>query len=157
MTFSVRNYLIGALLYYEHLCQCGRDDVVQGELYQGTSKSSEGYAAHLTFQRAKDEGMIVDIQWQDSDSSSSNVVKELFPDVQVMICGGHAGRAHKKQLDKFAKIKSFSKDYQKKHSERFTQVVAVTCHCPSRQSPGCGCLSEAFIEKARNNFSERFL
>ncbi len=103
MTLSVRNYLNGALLYYEHLCHRGRDHVVQGELYQGTSKSDEGYAARVTFQRAKDEGMMVEIQWQDSDSSSSNAVKELFPKAQVMICGGHPGRAHKNNLKSLRK------------------------------------------------------
>ena len=29
----------------------------------------------------------------------------------------------------------------------------MVCHCEKRHKPGCGCLSEAFIEKARNNFS----
>ena len=31
-TFSIRNYLNGALLYYHHLCQKGSDDVVEGGL-----------------------------------------------------------------------------------------------------------------------------
>ena len=35
-TFTIRNYLTGALLYYHHLCQKGRDKVVQEELYAGT-------------------------------------------------------------------------------------------------------------------------
>ena len=47
-TFTIRNYLNGALLYYQHLCQKGRDHVIE-ELYKGTSKSSEGYAARITF------------------------------------------------------------------------------------------------------------
>ena len=34
-TFSVRNYYDGALLYYQHLCQSGRDYIVEGELYKG--------------------------------------------------------------------------------------------------------------------------
>ena len=51
-TFTVRNYFTGALLYYMHLCHKGRDDVIQDELYEGTSKSAEGYAA---FKRAKKE------------------------------------------------------------------------------------------------------
>ena len=41
-TFSVRDYMTGALLYYKHLCQRGRDKVVDEELYQGTSKAAEG-------------------------------------------------------------------------------------------------------------------
>ena len=44
-TFTTRNYFNGALLYYHHLCQKGRDRIVEGDLYLGTSKSAEGYAA----------------------------------------------------------------------------------------------------------------
>ena len=51
-TFTVRNYLNGALLYYHHLCQKGRDKVIQEELYLGPSKSAEGFAARITFTRA---------------------------------------------------------------------------------------------------------
>ena len=47
----------GALLYYHHLCQKGRDKIVEGDLYLGTSKSAEGYDARITFQRAKEEGI----------------------------------------------------------------------------------------------------
>ena len=52
-TFSIRNYLNGALLYYHRHCQKGSGDVVKGGLYPDTSKSAEGYAASITFQRAK--------------------------------------------------------------------------------------------------------
>ena len=88
------------------------------ELYKGTSKGAEGYAARLTFKKAKEEGMNIAVQWQDADSSSSNAVTENFPEAEakakakakakVMICGGHAGRAHNKQLEKLSKIKQFS-------------------------------------------------
>lgn len=95
-TFSMRNYLTGALLYYVHICQKGRDDVIQDNLYQGTSKAAEGYGARLALKKAKEEGLCIEVHWQDDDSSSSNVVVEHFSDAKVMICGGHAGRAHKK-------------------------------------------------------------
>ena len=58
-TFSIRNYLNGALLYYMHVCQRGRDRIIDDELYQGTSKSAECYAASVTFKKAKEEGMQV--------------------------------------------------------------------------------------------------
>ena len=95
-TFTIRNYLNGTLLYYHHLCQKGSDNVIEEELYKGTSKSAEGYAARLTFRRAKEEGMQVAVHWQDADSSSAKAVSEVFPDAEIMICGGHAGCAHKK-------------------------------------------------------------
>ena len=77
----------GALLYYHHLCQKGRDKIVEGDLYLGTSKSAEGYAACVTFQRAREEGMDVAIHWQDADSSSAKVVRE------IMLCGNDAGHS----------------------------------------------------------------
>ena len=29
----------------------------------------------------------------------------------------------------------------------------VVCCCPNRHSPGCGCMSDAFIAQTRNNLS----
>ena len=52
-TFTLRNYLINALLYYVHLCMKGKDKLVPGELYLGTSKAAEGYGAELAFEVAK--------------------------------------------------------------------------------------------------------
>ena len=86
--------------------------------------------------------MNIEVHWQDADSSSSNAVTEHFGDAKVMICGGHAGRAHKKQLENLAKIKSFSEDFQRKHCDRFPQVRHVTCHC-KRHKAGCGCLTHS--------------
>ena len=37
-TFTIRNYLNGALLYYHHFCQKGRDKIVEGDLYLGTCR-----------------------------------------------------------------------------------------------------------------------
>ena len=106
-TFSIRNYYTGALLYRKHLCQQGRDDTIKEELYQGTSKGAEGYAARLTFRRAKEEGMDIAIHWQDADSSSSNAMTEHFPGAEVMMCGGHAGKCHKKTARKVFKNEIF--------------------------------------------------
>ena len=76
-TFTIRNYLNGALLYYHHLCQKGSDKVIQEPLYGGTSKGAEGHAARITFQRAKKEGMQIAVHWQDADSSAAKVVSEM--------------------------------------------------------------------------------
>ena len=57
---------------------------------------AEGYAARDTFRKAKEEGMQVAVHWQDADSSSANAVAAVFPEADVMVCGGHAGRANKK-------------------------------------------------------------
>ena len=64
-----------------------------------------------------------------------------------MICGGHVGKAHKKQLEKLAKTKTFT---DKKHCERFAQVDSVVCHCEKRHKPGCGCL--CIYRESKKNF-----
>ena len=96
--------------------------------------------------------MNIAIQWQDADSSSAKAVTDHFPNAEIMICGGHAGRAYKKQLEKLQKIKSFTVDLIRKYKDTFPSVGDVVCHC-SRHKQGCGCFSKAFIEKARNYFS----
>ena len=53
-TFSIRNYYTETLLYRKHLCQKGRDTLIKEELYQGTSRGAEGYAARLTFKKAEE-------------------------------------------------------------------------------------------------------
>ena len=54
-------YLNRALLYYRHSCQKGKTDVVGEELYLGTFKSAEGYAAKLMFEKAKEDEMNIEI------------------------------------------------------------------------------------------------
>ena len=152
-TFTIRNYLNGALLYYHHLCQKGRDEVIKEELYKGTSKSSEGYAARATFHRAKEEGMQVAVHWQDGDSSSANALTEVFPNAEVMICGGHAGRAHKKILELRQKIKNAPKQMVNKYKNSYPTLGELTCKCKGNHSDACGCLTPAFITKAHKKFS----
>ena len=152
-TFTIRNYLNGALLYYHHLCQKGRDKIIEEELYKGTSKSAEGYAARDTFKRAKQEGMQVAVHWQDADSSSAKAVTEVFPDAEIMICGGHAGRAHKKILESRQKMKSFSKHMLDKYKERYPALSDLSCKCKGKHNAACGCLTGAFIAKAHTNFT----
>ena len=48
------------------------------EDYIGTSTSDKGYAAGITFQRAKEEGMRIAIHWQDADSSAANAGQGSF-------------------------------------------------------------------------------
>ena len=74
-TFSIRNYLTGALLYYKHLCQKGSDHIIEEELYKGTSKSAEGYGAMNLFHRAKEEDLQIEVHWQDADSTASSRAK----------------------------------------------------------------------------------
>ena len=76
-TFSIRNYMTGALLYYKHVCQKGCDKIIEEDLYKGTLKSAEGYAARELLKTAKREGLNIEIHWQDADSSSSKSVEQM--------------------------------------------------------------------------------
>ena len=156
-TFTIRNYLTGALLYYHHLCQKGRDEVIEEALYRGTSKSSEGFAARVTFQKAKKEGMHVAVHWQDADSSSAKAVREVFPNAKVMICGSHAGRAHRKILELRQKIKKAPQQMLDRYKSSYPQLGKLTCKCmrvgKGNHSASCGCLTVSFISRAHTNFT----
>ena len=54
-TYSLRNYMTGALLYYKHLSQRGKCDITGEELFEGTSKSAEGFGADWVFKKARYE------------------------------------------------------------------------------------------------------
>ena len=157
-TFTIRNYLTSALLYYHHLCQKGRDEVIEEELYRGTSKSSEGFAARVTFQKAKEEGMHVAVHWQDADSSSAKAVREVFPDAEVMICGGHAGQAHRKILELRQDIKKAPQQMLDRHTSSYPELGKLTCKCmwvKATTVPAVGALLHpSFLEPTR--ISPRF-
>ena len=151
-TYSVRNYMTNSLLYYKHLSQGKSDNASTDELYQGTSKSMEGYSARLLMKQASEEGMTIVVNWQDADSSSANAIKSYFSDAQIMICGGHATRAHVKVLENYSKWKKPTKQFVVLHKRNYPNIENVECKCDAHRS-GCGCLRDEFITKARNNFS----
>ena len=91
-TFTIRNYINNSLLYYVHLSMRGKG-VDEEQLYRGTAKGAEGHAA--AFGQAKQEGMHIEVQWHDGDSSSAKFFRQHFPDKeksQVMLCEGHVAR-----------------------------------------------------------------
>ena len=121
-TFTIRNYANGALLYFVHLCERGEDNLIDEPLYQGTSKSAEGYGASRLM---KEEGLQISVHWQDADSTASKHVKEVY---LIMIRGGHAGKSHLKQLQLRAKQKTFPSPSEKE-IQLFPDIKTVECHC----------------------------
>ena len=115
----------GELLYYTHLCQKGSDKVIEKDLYQGTSKSMEGFSAREIMTQAKNDGMEISVNWQDSDASSAKCIKTIFPNAQVMICGGHAGKNHLKTLDSYLKLMNAPKRFIKQHETEFPTISRV--------------------------------
>ena len=77
-TFVIRNWLTGALLWYGHACMRGSDTIITDELYQGTAKSIEGCLAGVLFEKAKEEGCTIEINWQDQDSSSEKSFRAVY-------------------------------------------------------------------------------
>ena len=75
--------------------------------------------------------MDVAIHWQDADSSSAKAVREIYPKAEIMLCGGHAGRAHRKILEKRQKDKTLPLKHVDKISQSYVKrsirVVSVWC------------------------------
>ncbi|KXJ10076.1 hypothetical protein AC249_AIPGENE24887 [Exaiptasia diaphana] len=79
-TFVIIDFLTGGILYFGHLCMRGSSNICDDELWQGTSKASEGHLAYKVFKKAKEEGMHASLNWQDQDSSSELSFRSVFPD-----------------------------------------------------------------------------
>ena len=65
------------------------------------------------------------VHWQDADSSSAKAVREVFPDAEIMICGGHAGRAHKKILELRQKIKKASQQMLHRYKDSYPDWASL--------------------------------
>ena len=161
-TFIIKNYLTGALLFYGHLSMRGADRICDEELWQGTSKAAEGHLAQVLWAKAKEEGMVVAVNWQDADSSSAKGFRHSFSNEQeskVMLCGGHVGRAHGKKLQEIQSKGSFSSSFIALHKKQFPKIESVKCCCAgkkhtfvsTRNKPVCGCVGPGFIQGAKRN------
>lgn len=53
-------------------------DPIDDQLYEGTAKSTEGYLAGVLFEKAKEEGCAIEINWQDHDSSSEKSFRSVY-------------------------------------------------------------------------------
>ncbi len=137
----------GALLFRIHLCQNDSE-----ELYKGTSKGTEGYAARMLYKEARDLGITVEINWQDDDSSTSKAIREIYPEAEIMICRGHEGRSHLNQLKKLKSLKKFTTQLFAKHKKHIPDLKNESCCC-TRHKKGCGCFTDKFILNSRNSFS----
>ena len=105
-TFIIRNYMNNSWLYFVHLCIQGKD-VSRDQLYCGTAKVQKDMQLILLLNKQR----MIEVQWQDADSSSSKAFRIHYPDEdksKVMLGGGHVARARIKLLGEVAKHKSFS-------------------------------------------------
>jgi hypothetical protein len=149
-SFIIKNYFTGGILWYGHKCVRGKDNVIDEELFAGTSKSMEGYLAEECYKEAKDEGCDVEVVWQDGDSSAANAISKWHPKGEIYKCGGHVGRAHYNKLKEVAKQKEFSATLKKKYQGQFPSVLTAKCKC-DRHKSGFGSLGDSFLTNARIN------
>ena len=97
------------LLYYKHFSQRGNNDITE-ELFEGTSKSAEGFGAEwvfkkaVTVKKAVTDKMNISIHVQDNDSTSSKALLSNFPNCRIILC---IARNHEKHLKRLAKQRSF--------------------------------------------------
>ena len=116
-TFVIVNFLRGCTLYYGHACMRGSNSISDSELWEGTAKAAEGHLAEVCFTKAKEEGMVVAINWQDAESSSAKSFRYVFPEgslSRIMLCGVHVGRAHGNNLTEYKSKKSLDQSFIEK-------------------------------------------
>lgn len=77
-TFVIKNYITGALLFYGHLCMRGAETICDEELWKGTAKAAEGHLSQVLWVKAKEEGLKVEVNWQDADSSSAKGFRQSY-------------------------------------------------------------------------------
>ncbi|KXJ07142.1 hypothetical protein AC249_AIPGENE6000 [Exaiptasia diaphana] len=157
-TFVIIDFLTGGILYYGHLCMRGSNNISDTELWQGTAKAAEGHMAHVLFNKAKEEGMSIALNWQDQDSSSGQSFRSVFPDGdlnRIMLCGGHVGRSHGNNIKEYKGKKVLDQGFIDKHKNENPDVLSVKCVCAGKKhSKNCGCINDNFILGAkRNHFS----
>ena len=141
-----------------HKCRCGFDHTEKEELFEGTSKSAEGHSTKEAFVQAKEEGMQIEIHWQDADSSSAKAIQDIMPQTKTMKCLGHMGWVHNNQLEALTRKKKKTAFFNQ-HKGKFPSVGTVKCVCANKNhnfiarpyKPACGCISDAFRRKARIN------
>ena len=101
-TFVVINFLTGCTLYHGHSCMRGSNNICDSELWEGTSKAGEGHLAEVCFNKAKEEEMVIEVNWQDADSSSAKSFWYVFPHgfLAVLCCVGAMWDVHMPTISK---------------------------------------------------------
>ena len=112
--------------------------------------------AEVCFSKAKEEGMVVAINWQDADSSSAKSFSYVFPDSslsRVMLCGGHVGRSHANNLKDYKSKKSVDQSFISMYAKDYPQLASAKCECAGKRahSKKCGCMSDEFLGRAKSN------
>lgn len=150
-TFVIINFLTGCTLYYGHVCMRGTNNICDLE-----AKAAEGHLAEVRFSKAKEEEMVVAVNWQDADSSSAKSFRYIFPDSslsRVMLCGGHVGHSHANNLKDYKSKKSVDQSFISIYVKDYPQLASAKCECAGKRahSKKCGCMLDEFLGRAKSN------
>lgn len=140
----------------------GADNICDEELWKGTAKAAEGHLAQVLWAKAKEENLVVEVNWQDGDSSSANSFRYSYPnelESKMMLCGGHVGRAHGKKLKEMQPKSTVTSQFIALHKQQFPEIASAKCCCAGKKHvftatknrPVCGCIGPGFIQSAKRN------
>lgn len=134
----------------------GTNNICDSDTWEGTPKAAEGHLAEVCFSKAKEEEMVVAVNWQDADSSSAKSFQYIFPDSSlshVMLCGGHVGRSHANNLKDYKSKKSVDQSFISIYVKDYPKLASAKCECAGKRahSKKCGCMSDEFLGRAKSN------
>ena len=120
-TFSIRNYMNGALLYYKHTCQKGKDVIVEGHLYILAPLNLQKDMPPVCHSKQPNRR-----EWSLLFTGKMHgAVREEYPDAEIVFCGGHGGKAHKKYLEKGQVTQAEIERYEDKFQYQRCKCVIV--------------------------------
>ena len=69
-----------------------------------------------------------------------------YPDAKVMLCDGHAARAHGNMLKQLKTKKSFTDEEKKHYRVKYPQVDTAGCCCLKRHKSGGGYITNHWLK-----------
>ena len=108
----------------------GSSNMCDSDFWEGTTKAAEGHLAVVCFTKAKEEGMVIAINWQDADSLSAKSFCYVFPDSSlshVMLCEGQVGRLRANNLKHYKGKKSVDLSFVATHKKNYPELETAKC------------------------------
>ena len=97
--------------------------------------------------------MNVELHVQDGDSSAGKAILGHFPNCEIVQCGNHFAKNHKKRLIELKGMKTFDDKMINRYKVSSKQIK-IKCHCEKRHRKGCGCFDDDFVRKAAACFKQ---
>ena len=113
----------------------GAETICNEEFWQGTAEAADGHLSEVLWAMAKDEGLNVEVNWQDADSCSARRFCQSCSNEQeskIMLCRDHVGRAQGKKLEELKTKSSFPSAFIALHREQFPGIISTKCCCAGK-------------------------